>query len=146
MKYLCWEWTLPAHSILNCLSTLVSGEKFGFVQGGWRQKLQYIRFLFFALYWTWRWRPSWIYASETLSCPVVWLLENLMLTSSTMSMIHPVLIGLGLVYERGSRVSSKARRDAELCCRSRPVCLNFLKPLSVQSWRFASGIVLGWTK
>ena len=41
-------------------------------RGGWRQKLQYILFVLWVFYWTWRWRPQWIYASDPLSCPVVW--------------------------------------------------------------------------
>src|SRR5262249_46179680 len=28
--------------------------------------------------WTWRWRPSWIYASDPLACPVVWLIQKLL--------------------------------------------------------------------
>ena len=47
-------------------------KKIRFVQGGWRQKAQYIFFFFVTLYWTWWWRPEWIYASDSLACPVVW--------------------------------------------------------------------------
>src|SRR5687768_7742143 len=36
---------------------------------GWRQKLHYFRFTVWALLWTLRWRPDWIYASDLLACP-----------------------------------------------------------------------------
>src|SRR6516162_5217734 len=52
-------------------------KKLGFVHGGWRQKVHYIFFFFVLLYWTWRWRPLWIYASDPLACPVVWLLQKI---------------------------------------------------------------------
>ena len=45
--------TLPVHPRMRF-------KKFGFVRGGWSQKLQYMRFMFFALFWSWWWRPSWI--------------------------------------------------------------------------------------
>jgi glycosyltransferase involved in cell wall biosynthesis len=52
-------------------------KKIGFVQAGWMQKLQYILFFFLTLYWIWRWRPSWIYASDPLTCPIVWLVKRI---------------------------------------------------------------------
>ena len=36
---------------------------------GWRQKLHYLGFALWCLYWAVRWRPSWIYASDAFSCP-----------------------------------------------------------------------------
>ena len=92
-------------------------KKFGFVQGGWRQKLQYIRFLFFALYWTWWWRPSWIYASETLSCPVVWLVKKL----TNINVVYhehdsPSLDRTGSWFMNAAfGYRAKLARDAELC-------------------------------
>ena len=56
---------LPTHPSIRV-------KKIRFVQGGWRQKAQYIFFFFVTLYWTWWWRPEWIYASDSLACPVVW--------------------------------------------------------------------------
>jgi glycosyltransferase involved in cell wall biosynthesis len=56
----------------------ISLKKIGFVQAGWMQKLQHILFFFLTLYWTWRWRPSWIYASDPLACPIVWLVQRIM--------------------------------------------------------------------
>ena len=40
-----------------------------FSPAGWRQKLHYVRFCLWVLFWTFRWRPQWIYASDPLSCP-----------------------------------------------------------------------------
>src|SRR5262245_1050234 len=60
---------LPSHPNIRV-------KKFPFVQGGWRQKAQYILFFFMTLYWTWWWRPEWIYASDPLACPVVWLVRK----------------------------------------------------------------------
>jgi len=40
---------------------------------GWRQKLHYLQFAFWCLYWALRWRPDWIYASDPMSCPVALL-------------------------------------------------------------------------
>ncbi|MBI1748977.1 MAG: glycosyltransferase [Acidobacteria bacterium] len=44
---------------------------------GWRQKLAYLRFGLWVLYWTVRWRPQWIYASDALSCPIALALSFL---------------------------------------------------------------------
>jgi len=52
-------------------------KRMRFVQRGLRQKLNYLLFAFYTVYWTWRWRPSWIYASDPLSCPVVSLVKKL---------------------------------------------------------------------
>jgi glycosyltransferase involved in cell wall biosynthesis len=48
-----------------------------FVEGGLRQKLNYLSFALYTVYWTWRWRPSWVYASDPLSCPIVSLVQKL---------------------------------------------------------------------
>jgi glycosyltransferase involved in cell wall biosynthesis len=53
-------------------------KKIRFIEGGWRQKAQYILFFFLTLYWTWWWRPEWIYASDALACPVVWLVQKIL--------------------------------------------------------------------
>ena len=52
-------------------------RKMRFVRAGWKQKLNYIAFFLWILYWTLRWRPQWIYASDPLAAPVVWLLQKL---------------------------------------------------------------------
>lgn len=48
-----------------------------FVKRGWAQKLQYVLFFFWTLWWTWRWQPQWIYASDPFSCLLVWWIRNL---------------------------------------------------------------------
>ena len=48
-----------------------------FTPSGWRQKLHYIGFFLWVLFWTFRWRPGWVYASDPLSCPVALLLSFL---------------------------------------------------------------------
>jgi glycosyltransferase involved in cell wall biosynthesis len=45
-------------------------------QRGWQKKIQYLFYMLSALYWTYRWRPSWIYASDPLACPIVWLTKK----------------------------------------------------------------------
>jgi glycosyltransferase involved in cell wall biosynthesis len=44
---------------------------------GWKQKAHYVRFTLWALWWTMRWRPRWVYASDLLSCPAALLLSFL---------------------------------------------------------------------
>lgn len=41
-----------------------------FSSSGWRQKLHYVRFAIWVMWWRLRWRPQWVYASDSLSCPV----------------------------------------------------------------------------
>jgi glycosyltransferase involved in cell wall biosynthesis len=55
---------LPAHARIR-VKTILS------VQSGWRQKVQYILFFLMTLYWTWWWRPEWIYASDPFASAVV---------------------------------------------------------------------------
>jgi glycosyltransferase involved in cell wall biosynthesis len=45
-----------------------------FCAPGWRQKLHYLKFCFWILVWTLRWRPQWIYASDLWACPIANLL------------------------------------------------------------------------
>jgi glycosyltransferase involved in cell wall biosynthesis len=61
---------LPIH-------TRVRVKKLRVAQGGWWQKLQYLFFFFWTLGWTWWWKPQWVYASDPLSCPIVWLVRKL---------------------------------------------------------------------
>lgn len=46
-----------------------------FCPAGWRQKLHYLQYALWVLYWTLRWRPHWIYASDPLACPVARLIS-----------------------------------------------------------------------
>lgn len=54
--------SLPNHPHIQVL-------QMSFCQGGWRQKLHYLRFLLWVFGWALRWRPQWIYASDPLSAP-----------------------------------------------------------------------------
>lgn len=44
---------------------------------GWQQKLHYLRFSIWVIFWVLRWQPQWVYASDLLSCPVAMLLSFL---------------------------------------------------------------------
>lgn len=44
---------------------------------GWRQKLYYLWFVGWVIFWIVRLRPSWIYVSDALACPVALLLSYL---------------------------------------------------------------------
>ena len=46
------------------------------VGAGWRRKLQYVFFCCWTIYWTWRWKPQWLYASDPLVCPAVWWIRK----------------------------------------------------------------------
>jgi glycosyltransferase involved in cell wall biosynthesis len=64
------EVELPAHPRIRV-------QKLGFVSAGWKQKLNYAAFFLWCVYWTLRWRPQWIYASDPLAAPLAWLLQRL---------------------------------------------------------------------
>src|SRR5262249_38499706 len=55
----------------------VTVKRVSFVDGGGRQKLQYLLYFFWTLYWSLRWRPQWIYASDSLASPIVWWVRRL---------------------------------------------------------------------
>lgn len=67
----------PQHERVRVLRTQ-------FCPAGMRQKLHYLRYVFWSWWWSLRWRPSWIYASDPLSTPAAWLAA--------------VLPGVGVVY------------------------------------------------
>jgi len=48
-----------------------------FVPPGWRQRLLYLRFLVWVLFWVVRWRPHWIYASDLYTCPIALIISLL---------------------------------------------------------------------
>ncbi len=52
-------------------------HKMRLMQPGWKQKTSYIVFFLWILFWTLRWRPHWIYASDPLAAPLAWLLQKL---------------------------------------------------------------------
>jgi glycosyltransferase involved in cell wall biosynthesis len=48
-----------------------------FEPAGWRQKLHYARFAAWVVLAALRWQPTWVYASDPLSCPIGWLIARL---------------------------------------------------------------------
>jgi glycosyltransferase involved in cell wall biosynthesis len=48
----------------------VSVKQMRFCPAGWRQKVHYLRYTFWALCWSIIWRPKWVYASDALSAPI----------------------------------------------------------------------------
>jgi glycosyltransferase involved in cell wall biosynthesis len=52
-------------------------RQMSFCPAGWKQKLHYIGFCAWVFFWTLRWRPKWIYASDVLSCPIALILRFL---------------------------------------------------------------------
>jgi glycosyltransferase involved in cell wall biosynthesis len=73
---------------------------------GWRQKLHYLRYALWVLYWTVRWRPRWIYASDPLICPIARLLSY--------------LPGTRVIYhEHDSPTANQGSRFLRLCLRAR---------------------------
>src|SRR5258706_9818951 len=55
----------------------ITVKEIPFRSAGWRQKLHYAWFALWILFWTIRWRPAWVYASDSLSCPVALALSYL---------------------------------------------------------------------
>jgi glycosyltransferase involved in cell wall biosynthesis len=92
-------------------------QRIRFVKSGWRQKLQYLFFILWTIYWTWRWRPKWIYASDPLACPVVWWVRKVVGTrvlyhehdSPNLHEAHTWFMQKALVYRE------KLARECELC-------------------------------
>src|SRR3974390_1791092 len=41
------------------------------------QGIEYFFYFIWSLYWVWRWRPKWIYASDPLVLPTIWMLRKL---------------------------------------------------------------------
>ena len=50
-------------------------KRLPFCPAGWRQKLHYVQFAFWAFLWVLLWRPGWIYLSDPLACPIGLLLS-----------------------------------------------------------------------
>lgn len=55
----------------------ISFKKLSYCPAGWKQKFHYIWFSLRAIWHCLWWRPGWIYASESLSCPIVLALSYL---------------------------------------------------------------------
>ena len=54
----------------------IQTRQLGLCAGGWRQKLRYVRFCLWCLWWTLRWKPDWIYASDLFTCPAALLAKT----------------------------------------------------------------------
>jgi len=48
----------------------ITVRRLRFCPAGWRQKLHYAQFALWALLWSFRWKPTWIYASDPLVTPI----------------------------------------------------------------------------
>jgi glycosyltransferase involved in cell wall biosynthesis len=69
--------SFPAHPHIRVLTM-------SFCPGGWRQKLHYLGFVLWVFWWSLRWRPKWIYASDPLSAPA--------------ALLSGLLTDVGLIY------------------------------------------------
>ncbi len=54
----------------------ILAKNLSLAKAGGLVSLQYIYFFFWCLYWTCTWRPAWIYASDPLVLPAVWLVRK----------------------------------------------------------------------
>ena len=68
---------LPGHGLKLPFHPRVRVHTMNFFKEGWKQKLQYVLFFLWTLYWTWWWRPEWIYASDPLCTPALWFVRKL---------------------------------------------------------------------
>ena len=105
-------------------------RKMGFVAAGWKQKLNYSAFFLWILYWALRWRPQWVYASDPLAAPAVWLLQKLTNVRvvyhehDSPSLKQPLSGFMNKVLAYRERLG----RDADLCVLpQRERLLNFLE-------------------
>src|SRR6266567_252477 len=57
----------PAHRAITV-------RRMAFREAGWRQKLHYLTFCLWVLSTALFWRPTWVYASDPLSCPIAVIL------------------------------------------------------------------------
>ena len=76
---------------------------------GLRQKVHFVRYCLWALWWTVRWRPDWIYASDTLACPAALTASHLGAELLYHEHDSPASTGTGSFFQR-------------LCLRARTAC------------------------
>lgn len=75
-------------------------------KAGWRQRVNYLRFCVWVAYWTVRWRPRWIYASDPFSCPA--------------ALLASYVPGVKVIYhEHDSPNDRDVNRFARLCLTAR---------------------------
>ncbi|MDW8228166.1 MAG: glycosyltransferase [Anaerolineales bacterium] len=83
----------------------ITVKQMPFQPPGWRQKLHYLRFGLWALAWTLRWCPQWVYASDMLSTPVALLLSFLPGVRIIYHEHDSPIVDCGLwIADRGSRI------------------------------------------
>jgi hypothetical protein len=63
-----------ANEIRFSLHPNITVRQIPFCPRGWRQKLHFLRYALWVLFWILRWRPEWVYASDSLVCPVACVL------------------------------------------------------------------------
>jgi glycosyltransferase involved in cell wall biosynthesis len=69
-----------AHGFLTPHPPNLPGVRFRYLEPGaarWKRKVHYPWFCLWCLFWGWRWRPAWIYASDLAACLPAMLLRNL---------------------------------------------------------------------
>ncbi|WP_148663056.1 glycosyltransferase [Scytonema hofmannii] len=69
--------SLGSNSLCFPLHNGITVRQLPFCPGGWRQKLHYLWFCLWVIYWAFRFSPQWVYASDFLSCPIALLLSTL---------------------------------------------------------------------
>jgi glycosyltransferase involved in cell wall biosynthesis len=84
---------------------------------GWLLKAQYVFFFFWCLYWAIVWKPAWIYASDPLASPVVWLIRRLLKIPTVYHEHDAPSSDYASSWFMNSvlRYRAKLGRDAELC-------------------------------
>ncbi len=99
----------------------ITVRRLSYVSTGWRQKLHYVLFMFWAFAWALRWRPDWLYVSDPLACPSACLLS--------------ILPGVSVVYhehdspppaeqaEKESAFMRLVRRGRRVVARRADVCV-----------------------
>jgi len=85
------------------------------VQNGWLLKLQYIMYFFWALFWVWRWKPRWLYASDLLSCPIAWLIQRLVTVGVVYHEHDEPHAGRTAFLEIAISYRNRLGRDADIC-------------------------------
>jgi len=108
----------------------ITVRQLAFSAGGWKGKLHYLGFCFWALIHTQRWRAEWIYASDVLSClPALLMVHLLGVKLLYHEHDHPVCPQNASKHARGPRVSSFLK----MCLWSRRHCANLAQVVVLPS-------------
>jgi hypothetical protein len=112
----CGTGSLGANNLRFALHERITIRQLAFSPAGWRQKLHYLQFGLWVLWWTLRWRPDWVYASDLLACPIALLLSAL---PSVRVIYHehdsPASSPGGLIRKLNLRARRKLAHRAEVC-------------------------------